>query len=80
MHFTVCDFTLAKESLFQKFNFPRKFKKSEAGIVHSIEATKFVVYEDNYGLAYWIVNESGDFEYKKGDLFFIEYGLPNNKE
>ncbi|HLM01562.1 MAG TPA: hypothetical protein VK400_10955, partial [Pyrinomonadaceae bacterium] len=60
---------------FSKVKFPKQFKKSEMGIVHSINATEFISYRDKYGLEYVIVNESGDSEYKKGDLFYIEYGL-----
>ena len=64
-----------KRISFSKVKFPKQFKKSEMGIVHSINATEFISYRDKYGLEYVIVNESGDSEYKKGDLFYIEYGL-----
>ena len=63
---------------FSKVRFPKQFKKSEMGIVHltQINADKFISYSNKYGLRYIIVNESTDEYYKKGDLFYIEYGIP----
>ncbi len=70
------EFYPRKRIPFLKVRFSKKFKKSEWGIVHVIDASKFKVYEDDYGLSYWIVNESGDAEYMKGDLFFVKYSFP----
>lgn len=63
---------------FSKVRFPRQFLKGEMGIVHltQINAEKFISYSDKYGLEYVIVDEATDEHYKKGDLFFIEYGVP----
>ncbi len=38
-------------------------------------ATKFISYSDKFGLRYVIVDETGDFKYRKGDLFYVEYGI-----
>lgn len=67
-----------KRISFSKTEFPRQFSKSEMGIVHlkEINAEKFISYHDRYGLSYVLVNEATDKYYKKGDLFFIEYGIP----
>jgi hypothetical protein len=64
---------------FSKVKFPKQFKKSQMGIVHSINAGEFISYRDKYGLEYVIVDESGDSKYKKGDLFYIEYGLSDEE-
>ncbi|HLM00283.1 MAG TPA: hypothetical protein VK400_04450 [Pyrinomonadaceae bacterium] len=65
---------------FSKIKFSRQFEKSAMGIVHSINASEFISYSDKYGLSYVIVDESGDEKYKKGDLFYIEYGIPEEKK
>lgn len=64
---------------FSKIKFSKHFEKGRMGIVHSINATKFIYYSDEFGLMYVIVDESGDFKYRKGDLFYIEYGISNRK-
>lgn len=63
---------------FSKVRFPKQFLKGEMGIVHltQINAENFISYWDKYGLEYVIVDEATDKYYKKGDLFFIEYGIP----
>ncbi|MDQ3490405.1 MAG: hypothetical protein ACR2M8_12550 [Pyrinomonadaceae bacterium] len=60
---------------FSKVKFSKKFMKGGMGIVHSINAEKFISYSDEFGLRYVIVDESGDSKYRKGDLFYIEYGI-----
>ncbi len=66
---------------FSKARFSKQFHKSEMVIVHltQINAEKFRSYSDKYGLMYVIVDESTDEYYKKGDLFYIEYGIPEAK-
>ncbi len=64
---------------FSKVKFSKKFKKYKMGIVHSINASRFIAYSDKYGLTYVIVAESGDYKYRKGDLFYIEYGLSEDE-
>jgi hypothetical protein len=63
---------------FSKVRFPKQFEKGEMTIVHltQINAENFLTFSDRYGLKYVIVNESTDEYYKKGDLFYIEYGIP----
>lgn len=58
---------------FSRVKFSKKFMKGGMGIVHLINAQKFITYSDKFGLIYVIVAEKGDLKYKKGDLFFIEY-------
>jgi hypothetical protein len=66
---------------FSKVKFPKTFEKGRMGIVHlPIEVTYFITYEDKLGLSYVIIDEKGDSEFKKGDLFYIEYGIPKKKE
>ena len=60
---------------FSKVKFSKKFRKGGMGIVHSINANKFIFYTDKFGLAYVIVDETGDSKYRKGDLFYVEYGI-----
>ena len=60
---------------FSRVRFPNTFEKGRMGIVHSIDAEEFLCYADKYGLQYVVVNEPGDAKYKKGDLFYVEYGL-----
>lgn len=70
-----------KRMPFSKVRFPKTFTKYGLGIVHlPIEVDKFISYEDKFGLSYVIIDGKGDLEFKKGDLFYIEYGLPMNKE
>lgn len=61
---------------FSKVRFPKSFEKLNGHITHlPINVDKFLFYGDDYGLEYAVINQSGDRDYKKGDLFYIEYGL-----
>ncbi len=65
-----------KRTPFSKIRFSKAFKKYGMGIVHlPIEVTKFISYSDKFGLSYVIIDEKGDWEFKKGDLFYIEYSF-----
>jgi len=59
---------------FSRVRFPQSFEKGGIMIVHLIEPEEFIEYSDKSGLKYVVVNERGDEKYKKGDLFYIEYG------
>lgn len=62
---------------FSKVRFSKQFHKDEMIIVHlDINVENFITYRDKYGLTYVIINESTDDHYKKGDLYYIVYGVP----
>lgn len=67
-----------KRISFSKVKFPKQFTKGGMGIAHG-EVEKCLIYEDIYGLRYVIVDEKGNEKYKKGDLYYIEYGAPENR-
>lgn len=60
---------------FSRVRFSKQFKKSRMGISDN-DIGDCIVYEDKYGLSYVIVNDSGNEKLKKGDLYYIEYGVP----
>ena len=68
-------FTPKKKISFKHIKFPRQFKKSGMGISDS-DVSETIVYSDSYGLRYVIVDENDAKGYKKGDLYYIEYGAP----
>lgn len=68
-----------KRIKFSKIKFPKNFKKFNLGIVHLLDVSNFVSYTDKYGLSYVIVDEYGDSIYRKGDLFYIEYGMTDRE-
>ncbi len=66
-----------KRTPFSFIKFPKTFTKGGVGIVHlPIEVENFIAYSDRFGLSYVIIDEKSDPEFRKGDLFYIEYGLP----
>ena len=59
--------------------FSRAFVKQGMGIVHSADAGMYTTFTDKYDLTYAFVDDSENKKYRKGDLFYIEYGDSNSK-
>ena len=71
------EFYPRRRTPFSKVKFANRFEKGGAVIVHlPIEVENLITFSDKFGLSYVIVAEKGDDEFRKGDLFYIEYGLP----
>jgi hypothetical protein len=75
--FTI-EFHPRKRIPFSKIRFSKQFEKHKMGISDN-DISECIVYEDKFGLSYVIVNDEGNEKYKKGDLYYIEYGAPADK-
>lgn len=76
-NFSIQFYPLKRISL-SKIKFPKQFRLNKMESYYQGKITHLLSFIDKFGLRYIVLDEDKD-NYRKGDLYFIEYGLSEDE-